>query len=105
MRSKQQRREWLFGHSKEVVGTGKEWGSPPPWLPDIPLTLLWASVSGGKEAMQTTVMAWPSYPRPADRELPEGKFTVNFWCLEDLVMQTDHKAPGTQEPVGPIGRC
>lgn len=55
--------------------------------------------------MQTTVMVWPSYPRPADRELPEGKFTVSFWYLEDLVMQTDHKAPGTQEPAGLIGRC
>ena len=80
-------RQWLSGYSKKVVGTGKELGSPPHWLPDILLSLLGASVSGGKEAMQTTVVAWPSDPRSAVRELTEGKFTMNSRCLQDLAMQ------------------
>lgn len=55
-----------------------------------------------------TVMAWPSYPNPTDRELTEGNFTKNSRCLQDLVRKKDHRDLGkehrsksTQNPPGP----
>lgn len=55
--------------------------------------------------MQTTGIAWPSYRRPTDKELTEGKFTANSRCLQNLVSLRDHEDLGTQDPAGPTGRC
>lgn len=55
--------------------------------------------------MQTTVMAWPFYTRPANRELTKGQFTANSRCCLHLAGQREHGGLGTQGPAGPRGRC